>query len=106
MKFYHRWLPIKGFPGYEVAPMGAIRRNGVLLRTFMVSNGLSLTLSTNDEKTTVRLARIVGAAFCHDFHPSLVPVYLDGDRTNCRARNLKWVSRSEITGNPYSKNPR
>jgi len=55
---------------------------------------------------SVRIARLVGAAFCPDFRADLLPKHINGDKTDCRAKNLLWVPRREVTGNPYSINPK
>lgn len=91
------WEPIAGFPTYFVNRRGEIRNSRKqVMRTFMLHNGPSLTLSVKDEKTTVRVARIVGAAFCEDYADDLYPVFRNGKHHDCRACNLRWVTRSEI----------
>ncbi len=91
------WEPITGFPTYFVNRRGEIRNSRKqVLKTFIVNNGPSLTLSVKDEKTTVRVARIVGAAFCEDYADDLYPVFRNGNHRDCRACNLRWVTRSEI----------
>lgn len=105
------WKTIPGFMGkYEVSDAGQIRRVGTgrVLKAYPSASGLghALSLSVNDEKTTVRVARIVGAAFCPDFREDLYPVFRNGNTNDYRAKNLRWVPRSVVSKNPYSKNPK
>ena len=98
-----KWRAIKGFRSYKVSNTGFVRRDGKILKTFYVSNGMSLTLSQDDEKTTKRVAHLVGAAFNRSYSANKVPVYRDGDRSNCNFLNLKWVKRSVVTKNGKEK---
>ncbi len=104
------WKPVPGFVPYEVSDLGNIRRGptGRNLKRQKSACGIGhmLTVSIKGEKTTLRVARIVGAAFCPDFDPELVPTFRNGNTNDYRAKNLKWVSRSEVTGVPYSVNPK
>lgn len=105
------WKPVPGFAGrYEVSDAGQVRRvsTGRILKPQKPSSGTGhmLFFSVRDEKTTVRLARLVGAAFCPDFAPEKVPVFRNGNTNDYRAKNLRWVPRSVVSKPPYSKNPR
>jgi len=104
------WKPIPGFAPYEVSDLGNIRRgpSGRILKRQKSACGIGhmLTVSIKGEKTTLRVARIVGAAFCPDFDTEKVPAFRNGNTNDYRAKNLKWVPRSEVTGVPYSVNPR
>lgn len=105
-----QWKPIPGFEAYEVSDQGRIRRvaTGRVLKHQKAACGLGhmVTVSVRDEKTTLRVARVVGAAFCPDFAEDRYPVYRNGNTNDYRAKNLKWVPRAEVTGVPYSVNPR
>lgn len=99
-----RWLPVVGFPGYEVSALGRIRSlnntRGRPLPTpkYLVgsiqSPGYPIVNLRRDQRTHKRFVhRLVLEAFvgacpagwvaCH--HP-------DNDRTNCRLSNLRWAS--------------
>ena len=105
---------------YEVSSLGRIRckdtffgirrgpdnRNRIRKTPPDLKGHLTVSLYTNGTPHTLRVARLVGKEFCHDFAPSRRPVYLDGDKSNCAASNLKWVPQKEITGLPFSKNPK
>lgn len=104
------WKPVPGFAPYEVSDLGNIRRGptGRNLKRQKSACGIGhmLTVSIKGEKTTVRVARIVGAAFCPDFREDLYPVFRNGNTNDYRAKNLRWVPRSVVSKNPYSKNPK
>jgi len=44
----------------------------------------------------LQVSRLVGAAFCPDYKSSLVAGHKDGDKSNCRASNLLWLTRSQL----------
>lgn len=107
-----KWKPIKGFHNKFVSNHGRVRwlrplDRTVYYRTYPTATGaLSLQIKEDGIPHNLRLSRLVGEAFCSDFHPSLVTAYKDGDKSNCAASNLRWVRRAEITGHPFSRNPR
>lgn len=105
MKTKERWKPVPGYPNYEVSDHGRIRNgDGRILRTFLVSGGLAFTAVKNGTPSSLRVARLVGQAFCKDYGEKLYPRYVDLDRTNCHWRNLMWVPRAAVTRVPYTKN--
>ena len=105
-----QWKPIPGFEAYEVSDQGQIRRvaTGRVLKRQRPSSGAGhmVFVSVGDVKSTLRVARVVGAAFCPDFAEDLYPVFRNGNTNDYRAKNLKWVRRAEVTGVPYSVNPK
>jgi hypothetical protein len=99
------WKPIKTHLTYQVSRCGQIRNSrGKILARTRVMNGLSVAVSENAVRSNLRVARVVGEAFCEDFNQYKAPIFLDGDFRNCHASNLKWVPRSAVRGKPYSKN--
>lgn len=91
------WKDIPGCPGYQISVRGQVRNpQRKPLKTFLASGGMMITITCGGDKTTFRIARLVGAAFCDDYAGDLYPMYLNGRKTDCRARNLRWVTRSEI----------
>jgi hypothetical protein len=100
---------------YEVSSLGRIRCNGsffeiqrtrrnFIKKTPADSNGhLTVQLSADGVPNNLRVARLVGQAFCREFRPWLRPLYLDGNKANCAASNLQWVPQSAVTGIPFSK---
>ena len=101
-----RWTKIPDYPNYEVSDHGRIRTSDRIIRTFLVSGGLAFTATKNGTPSSLRVARLVGKAFCKDYGEKLYARYWDGDRRNCHYRNLKWVTRDGVTRIPYSKTPR
>lgn len=109
MKHRIQWKPVIGFEAYEVSNTGRVRRadnKRPIQRQKSHSRGHMIQLSSGGVRSTLRLARIVGATFCPDYREDRYPLFRNGDSSDYRARNLKWVPRSEIAGAPYSKNPR
>jgi hypothetical protein len=112
------WKPIvvtdhKGNPvttTYEISNDGQVRSNGWRKIPKKIGSDVNgsptFQIRCNDDAYNLRVARVVGRAFCPEFHEDLRPVHKDGNRANCAAKNLKWVPRSQVTGIPYSKTPR
>lgn len=101
------WKNIASLPGYQISNLGRLRSGNLIRKVSKDYTGsLTVTVKKGDYTTNVRIARLVGEAFCRRYDPSLRPIYRNGDRSDCRPRNLKWVPPSQVTGNPYSKNPR
>ena len=101
------WKPVPGLPGREISNLGRLRHGPRIYRTGCYgTNGRSATVKINSVPTNVRIARLVGAAFCDDYQPDRLPVHRNKDKGDCRAINLQWVPRSQVTGIPYSRNPR
>jgi hypothetical protein len=74
------------------------------LKLIFISGGLAATVSVQGKLKCVRISRLVGEAFCNDYRKNRYPIYIDGNRYNNSSTNLKWVSRKEVCGHPYSKN--
>ena len=98
------WREIPAHPGYEVSNKGRVRnmKTGRVLRACRNNANGNLMLGLTDrgrngtERTTCYVARLVGAAWCPDFRPELSPVYVNGDRADCRPSNLRWVTSAEV----------
>lgn len=95
-----QWKPIPSLSGYEASNQGRVRKGEQICRTYLDrSGGVVATINVNHTRSC-RIARAVGEAFCPDFKPHLRPKFIDGDKTNCRASNLKWVSIREVSVAP------
>lgn len=104
-----RWRVHPRFPAIEVHYGGKIRRSddGHLYARWYDSNGRAVvTAWWGGMQHTISIARAVGATFCPEFRESLYVRHRDGRKWNCRASNLEWVSRREVTGVPYSRRKR
>lgn len=91
------WVPVEGFPGYSVNPLGQVRKDssGRLLHTRINQYGVPYVGLTRDWKQHIRsLPRLVASAFIPAPNPIFdTPINLDGDRTNCQVDNLAWRPR-------------
>lgn len=100
--------PSPSFPGYYVSRDGVItNRRGRVLRQFADSYGnLKVTVDCPDYKGSATVARMVGEVYCRTFLKKLRACYVDGDRANCHADNLRWVPVSKVSKAPFTKNPK
>lgn len=91
------WVPVHGFPGYSVNPLGQVKKDstGRLLHTRLNQYGVPYVGLMREWRQCIRsLPRLVATAFIEQ--PNEVfdtPINLDGDRTNCRIDNLAWRPR-------------
>lgn len=106
------WKPIPGWEGfYEASDLGQIRRcarharlgyRPVFLKASVLKQGVDdenravVTLSREGKHTYHRVARLVAAAF-FGLAPEGKPqvAHLDGDPSNSRLSNLKYVDQKE-----------
>ena len=95
------WRPVAGFTGYAVSNRGRVRsfhRGGRVLKTAPDGDGYPmLPLVGCDRRKSVNVHRLVATAFRSSERNALhnEVAHLDGDRTNCHASNLRWVSKRE-----------
>lgn len=92
------WIPVEGFPGYSVNPLGQVRNDssGRLLTTRINQYGVAYVGLTRDWRQHIRsLPRLVANAFLPAPNATFdTPINLDGDRVNCRVDNLMWRPRA------------
>jgi hypothetical protein len=102
------WKNIPSTPGYQISNLGRLRTKGGSLRKACKDQNGSLTVAIKikNYQTTVRIARLVGEAFCRGYRPELRPIYRNGDRSDCRPCNLRWVPQSKVTAAPYTRTAR
>jgi hypothetical protein len=91
--------PIQGATGYTVTESGGVFRDGVPVPKVVSKYGTRKVSVRMDRgyRTVHVVSRLVGRAFCPEFREDLRPVHINGDRSDCRASNLRWVSISSIT---------
>jgi DNA-binding XRE family transcriptional regulator len=103
-----RWVPAPGIEGFEVSDSGFVRRVGAFrtLKPSMLDRGhLILQPQVEGKKRNLMVAHLVARAFLPPKpSPKHVLTYNDGDPTNCRADNLRWATRSEVSLK-YWENP-
>ncbi len=91
------WVPVEGFPGYSINPLGQVARDstGRLLVPRFNQYGVPYVGLMREWQQCIRsLPKLVARAFLPN--PSEIfdtPVQIDGDRSNCRVDNLMWRPR-------------
>ena len=92
-----QWLPSKDFPMYDVSDLGRIRnsKTGRIIKVRRNSKGyLRTNLRRNNRSYNVRVHIIVAKAFRPDTYVDGYDVnHKDGNKLNCRADNLEWMTR-------------
>lgn len=91
------WVPVEGFPGYSVNPLGQVRKDstGRLLVTRINQYGVPYVgLMYNGKQHIRSLPRLVATAFIEPKNEHFdTPINLDGDRLNNHVTNLTWRPR-------------
>lgn len=91
------WVPVQGFLGYSVNPLGQVRKDstGRVLYTRLNQYGVPYVGLMRDWRQCIRsLPRLVATAFLPTPNEIFdTPINLDGDRTNCHVDNLMWRPR-------------
>lgn len=97
MGYREEWVPIEGFPGYSINPLGQVVRDSSsrLIHPRFNQYGVPYVGLMRDWKQCNRsLPRLVAEHFLSP--PSEIfdtPINLDGDRENCCVDNLMWRPR-------------
>lgn len=94
------WKPVTDFPNTEVSNLGRVRslfRGGCKIRSLIKhENGyLTVGLQRGRIKKRARVHILVANAFVGPNPAKLDVNHKDGDKTNNRADNLEYVTRSE-----------
>jgi hypothetical protein len=94
-----RWLPIQGFPGYEISDWGRVRNpRGKLLKPFANSGGyLYVALYGKVKEKKMRVHRLVLSHFSCPLKPGHTVNHINGTKTDNRLSNLEWMTMGENT---------
>lgn len=91
------WVPVEGFPGYSVNPLGQVKKDstGRVLVTRINQYGVPYVGLMHNWKQCIRsLPRLVATAFVEQPNENFdTPINLDGDRLNNHVDNLLWRPR-------------
>lgn len=92
------WCEIEGFPGWLVDDLGNVMNEWTnrVMRTRPNRQGIMMVgLQLDGEQYTRSVALLVAKAFVRNVNPRHFDsiIYLNGDRSDCRAMNLMWRSR-------------
>jgi NUMOD4 motif len=90
------WRKIRGSLYYEVSDRGQVRniRTGRILSPSFNGHGVpKVILAEDGENRSVSVARLVGDEFVEDYKEGYVIFYMDNDKGNVDAANLRWKPR-------------
>lgn len=92
------WRKVDGFPQYSVSDSGKVRNDttGRILKTQSDRFGyLRLGLSNENGRSKKYLHRLVAEAFVPNMDGKTEVNHKDGNKRNCAAENLEWVTPHE-----------
>ena len=101
------WKDVTGYEGlYLVSSYGRVKsvKSGLILKpTQKNCGGLQLKLSKNGKSKGFQISRLVAIAFIPNPEGKPCVDHIDGDKSNNRADNLRWVTTKENCNNPITK---
>ncbi len=91
------FLPVPGYPNYQVSNLGQVMANGVIKKLGWSKSGYLVTKFCNPfGYKTMKIHRIVAKVFLGDYSLYNLEVnHKDGNKKNCTADNLEWVTKKE-----------
>jgi len=102
-----RWKVVEGYENYEVSDNGNVRntQTGKIIKQRSDKDGyLRLNISKDKKQKTMSVHRIVAEAFCEKKDGCIEVDHINNDKTDNRAINLRWVTKSENQRNCVRKN--
>lgn len=97
------WRGVDG-TRYEVSSRGRVRRDGHVIRQFADSNGYrKVNIHLNGSAKQVYVHRLVACAFCGGYAAGLVVDHIDGDTSNNKASNLRWVTQKKNVWDSFKR---
>ena len=94
------WMPIAGWPHYEVSSDGRVKsfhncQERILKQWVSTSGYMQVGLHLYGKKKTVDVHRVVCIAFNGKPDDGYETAHLDGNKLNNAAENLAWVTHTE-----------
>ncbi len=92
------WKDIRGYEGYyQISNCGSVKnlQTGKLLIGDKNSMGYKRVILYKPIKKRFFVHRLVAIHFCDGYKDNLVVNHIDGDKSNNKAENLEWITRSE-----------
>ena len=89
--------PIQGFEElYEISNFGRVSNFRKVLKTYLINSGyIAIKLRKEGKPISFLIHRLVAEHFVPNPEGKSEVNHIDGDKSNNRADNLEWVSRSE-----------
>ena len=97
-KWCEVWLPIKGFPNYEISSKGRVQNvtTNKMLKPFTEQNGYRIiTLNRDGRKKKAKIHRLVAMSFLNNGESRPMVDHIDHNPSNNDVSNLRWVTRSQ-----------
>lgn len=96
------WTRIEEAPNYEVSDQGQVRRNGKVLKPYYQQDGYEVvSLYSKGKKLPRYVHRLVAQAYCTGEGDTVD--HINGNRTDNRAENLRFLPRDEHLRLPQKK---
>lgn len=98
LAFDEEWLPVAGFPNYEVSSYGLVMnaKTGKVLKQQKNDNGyMVIDLCRDGVRYPNKVHRLVARAFLPQPEAFLDVNHIDGDKTYNHIDNLEWATRTE-----------
>lgn len=91
------WKQINGYPDYFISNTGKVRniKTGRELTQTLDKGYLEINLQNNGKRKKFRVHRLVAQAFLSNPDSLDTVDHVNGIKTDNRAENLQWLSRSE-----------
>jgi len=91
------FLPVPGYPNYQISNLGQVMADGEIKKLGWSKSGYLVTKFLNPlGSKTMKVHRIVAKVFLGDYSAYGLEVnHKDGNKKNCAADNLEWVTRKE-----------
>ena len=92
-----KWLPVPGYPGYEVSESGRVRSPYKELKHVQIPSGhLQVGLYKDGKAKTHGVQKVVCMAFHADtYFPGAYALHKDSNPVNCHKDNLYWGTQTQ-----------